>query len=200
MTLAVIAWPDTALMCPFRVEWMLSDPALLNRSQFSGAVQTAHDPFPRWMVTTTFNNEENDLQRERFAFFAKLSGRSKRVTMWQHEKPQPAGTMRGTPTLTNTAPQLAESIDITGVTGETLLPGDMLKIGNQLVTVVDGGTFSANALTVTIAPRLRQSVPLGVSVEWDKPTAQFIMTTSGVNVPFDPMMSAGFSVSFEETW
>lgn len=201
MTLAVLDWPTTEALKAFSVDWALSDPALMNRSLFSGAAQTAHDPFPRWMVTVTFNNRRNIGQRERFAFLSYLSGRSKRLRLWHQENQgRPLGTMRGVPTLAAPAVQFAESIQINGTTGETLLPGDMLGIGSMLVTVVDGGTFSGGLLTTTVAPRLREQVNAAAAVVWDRPTTRFLMTTDMAKIPFDPKVSRGFSVQFEENW
>lgn len=200
MAVVEIDWPEDEYMAPMRVEWGLSDPALLNRSVFSGSVQTASDPFARWMVVLQMNNRALNEQHQRAAWLGKLSGRSKRVKLWNHARPEPSGTLRGSPTLSVSAAQFADTITIAGTNGQTLAEGDMIGLGAMLLTVVTGGTVASGTLAVTVAPRLRVAATAGAAIVWDKPKAQFVMTTDRAMVPWARGIGEPFSLAFEETW
>lgn len=111
--------------------------------------------------------------------------------------------MRGTPTLSATAAQGAQSLSVTtSVAGVTVKAGDMLGVGTQLVMVGADATAAGTALTVPLASRLRASVASGSAVVWDKPRAKFRLSsdTSGGEVTFKKSMSDPLQMEFTETF
>lgn len=62
-----------------------------------------------------------------------------------------------------------------------LEPGDMLGVGGQLVRVMEpAAATEAGVMTVQVLPRLRQAVASGSAVQWDKPTANFLVMADEV--------------------
>lgn len=114
------------------------------------------------------------------AFFDRLKGSVNRIVLWNLKRPAPLGTLRGTPTLSASAAQLANTAAISTTAGATLLAGDMIGIGGQLVRVMaDTVADGAGAMAVEFAPRLRAAKSSGAAVTWDKPTSTFVLAGQG---------------------
>ncbi len=141
---------------------------------------------PRWTISAA-SPEGMDLSQAGAweAVVLKLRGSVNYLLAWDIARPQPEGTMRGTPTLASSVAAGAVSIVLTGVTsGDTLLTGDWLQIGaglgtSQLVKVMANATASAT-LTVTFEPpiRLGLSFASGTAVTWDKASSYFKRATA----------------------
>ena len=85
--------------------------------------------------------------------------------------------------------------------GSTLLPGDMLGIGGQLVrimvaTVADG----SGHMPIEFQPRVRPTAgwSAGSAVTWAQPTANFMLKANDVVTTWEPGMSQGTSVELVE--
>lgn len=131
----------------------------------------------------------------REAFFDRLKGPAHQIRIWHRKRPAPLGTMRGAPTLSAAAAQLANVISISG-TG-TLKAGDHLGIAGQLVRVMADATLPG---AVEIQPRLRQAVTSGTAVIWDKPTCNVMLTADGVPVGWSPGVVEASSFEAIEVW
>lgn len=112
------------------------------------------------------------------------------LLLWNLRRPQPVGTMRGSPTVRNNAAQLASTIDIQTTAGATLNPGDMIGFNGQLSRVMGTSAWTADGSGhmdgVSIWPRVRSAVTAGAAVTWDAPTAAFRMADPG-GVPVEWM-------------
>lgn len=81
----------------------------------------------------------------------------------------------------------------------TLLAGDFLKVGNQLVQVVDDATADDNAaIAPNIRAAIRTQVNSGASVVWDKPTGLYLLQQSEVRVPYAAARGEPISLEFVE--
>lgn len=127
------------------------------------------------------------------AFFDRLHGPVNLIAIGNLQRRAPLGTMRGSPTLAASASQLANTVSITG-TG-TLLAGDMIGIGGQLVRVMADATLPG---TVEFTPRLRAAKSAGAAVTWDYPTANFRLAADGVPVAWHPGAFDGASAELIE--
>jgi len=81
-----------------------------------------------------------------------MRGQSNKVALYHFARAAPAGTVRGALTLNASAAQGASSIVVTGcnpATG-TLIAGDMLGVGGQLLMVAADCTAVAGVITVPI--------------------------------------------------
>lgn len=82
----------------------------------------------------------------------------------------------------------------------TLLAGDMLGVGGQLVRVLAGasGDAAGNLSAVEFAPRLRAATSAGAAVTWNKPTARFHLKSDGVPTVWNPSFAEGASFELIE--
>lgn len=172
-------------------------------SPFSKATQVIDFIGERWVATITVPINSYSIAQTVEALLAQLRGMDGTVEIWHLARPAPSGTMRGTPTLSATAAQGAQSLSVTtSVAGVTVKAGDMLGVGTQLVMVGADATAAGTALTVPLASRLRASVASGSAVVWDKPRAKFRLSsdTSGGEVTFKKTMSDPLQMEFTETF
>lgn len=168
----------------------------------------------------------------REAFFDRLKGSSNTITIGHQKLLVPQGTLRGTipatwknssaatatwknasavtatwmagnPVISGDIAQLANTGAIRTVPGNTLLAGDMLGFGGQLVrimlnTVADG----TGLMPIEFQPRARQAIPNGTQVFWNAPTASFILKPGTVNVPtsWTPGMVDAATIELIETY
>lgn len=113
---------------------------------------------------------------QREAFFTQLATRGDLLALHHLQRPQPIGTLRGSPTLAAGASQGAISIQVQGIVGATLVGGDMLGLHTgQLVQVGYAGAVAngAGVLTVPLVLPLRAAATGGTAVVWSQPTATF---------------------------
>ena len=151
--MSTITWPSTDIFKPATFEIALRSNVLISTSPLSGAIQTVELPGARWVIVMTLDPVEWAEQAEREALFAQIAGQANRVALWHMVRPAPRGTMRGSPTLSAAATAGDTSLSITTTAGATVLKGDMVKIGSQLVqSTTDATADGAGALTLPIAP------------------------------------------------
>lgn len=168
-------------------------------SPFGGSEQVTDLLNDYWRMTVSLADSPHAWGAWREAFIASFRGQVNWVALHHFVRPQPRGTMRGTPTLSGSHAQGAASLSITGGTaGGTLLAGDMLGVGGLLCMVQSDVTLDGSgAGAVPITNRLRVAQSGGAVVTWDRPTALFrLLSSSGV--PYMPGMAGGPSFEFKE--
>lgn len=153
-----------------------------NASPGGGSEQVVDILNDRWIVMVSIPMRRHTNAAAVEAFLASFRGMVNTVNLWHFVRPQPRGTMRGTPTLSAAASQGAASLSITTTAGATLLAGDMIGVGGLLLQVQsDAAADGAGAMTVTLVNRIRTALASGAGVTWDKPTAPFRkLSDSGV--------------------
>lgn len=194
--MATITLPNSRLYVPASADWGLETATFNSESPTDLSIQTVDMLASRWRCSLTFVPRTNADHAAVEALIAQLRGRGNRLSMGHPLRRVPRGTMRGTPTLTSNVSALASTIAITG--SGTLLAGDMLGIGGELVMVTaDNPSLSA----VPIAPFLRTSKPAGTAVVWDWPRSLFIPADdSPLRLPITPRVSPAFSLDLLEVF
>ena len=135
----------------------------------------------------------------REAFFNRLRG-AHYVSAWHFARPQPIGTQRGAPTLSNDVLQGASVLPLQGLTnGNTYKAGDMLGVGGQLFQVADDVLVSGTTANVNTANRARADIAIGSLVTWDKPTANWRIAEV-VAVPYEDVFMMPFDITLIQTW
>ncbi len=188
--MSTITYPSTRLFDPASFDFWLVESVRTSRSLLSGSVQTIALPGAKWNAIVTLRGGTPAEAAGREAWIASIRGGINLVSMWHLQRPEPRGTMRGSPTVATTAPAGATSIAITG-TG-TLAAGDMLGINGQLVMITAWSTGF-----IDVVPALRQQATAGTAIVWSKPSALFRLT-SPVQSRYEPMWSPGPSLQLEE--
>lgn len=200
--MTTITWPATRLFMPQHFEIALRSNVLISTSPLTGATQTVELPGARWMCSIVLpGGYSHAEQAAREALLSQVAGQANRVALWHFARPAPRGTMRGSPTLSATAAAGATTLAITTTALATLLIGDMVKVGSQLVQVVTDATADgAGAMSASIRPALRAQVASGSAVAWDRPTGLFLLTQQEVRVPYQPSWGGEISLEFVEVF
>lgn len=168
-------------------------------SQFGGSEQARDLLNDRWIMDVSLPESAHADGAWREAFIASFRGQVNWVALHHFLRPEPRGTMRGTPVLVGTHAQGAAALSITGGTaGGTLLAGDMLGVGGLLVMVAADVTLDGSgAGAVQLVNRLRVAQSGGVSVVWSRPTANFrLIDYTGVS--YAPGVASAPSFTFGE--
>lgn len=167
---------------------------------------------------------------EREAYFDRLRGPINRIALYNLRFPSPRGTLRngtvanvvnaslaavtvvnaslqvvtviaGQPALATSIAQFATTATINHIAGRTLKAGDMVGIGGQLVRVMtDAVADGAGQIAIEFYPRMRAAVAANTAVEWDRPTATFMLKADGVPTRWVPGFADAASLELIETF
>jgi hypothetical protein len=123
---------------------------------------------------------------EREAGFLDLVSQGHQVRLWHMARPEPQGTLRGAPTVAAAASAGARQVLVQSVPGATLLAGDLLGVGNQLLPVGPAGAVAngVGLLTVPLSLPLRVSLASGAAVIWQAPRGLFQLVQSSVALTY----------------
>ena len=172
-------------------------------SQYTKATQTVDFLGERWQARIDLGIEGDPvLGAAREAFFDRLRGPVNLIALWNIRFPAPQGTLRGAPSVAVAVAQLSNVLSIQSAAGATLIAGDMLGIGAQLVRVMASVTADANGLfaSVEVLPRMRTAIVSGALVTWQAPTANFMLKSDGVPTSYTAMRAESASLEMIEAF
>lgn len=175
----------------------------------TGVSQTRLGAPPRWAASIVgpqwLSRADAAIWRD---LILRLQGRVNLLAVYDFDNQAPAGTMRGTLTLSASVAAGATALSVTGGAGQagtTLLAGDWIGIGSggtrQLVSVAANATANGSGVIgLTISQPLRWAQSSGSGVTWDKPTALFRQRTSSSNWSREGEVRTGYSLDLVESW
>lgn len=201
--MATLTYPDITLSAnkhwaPDQFEAELRPNVLVSTSALTGAMQTVQVPGTRWLFRLTYGNASAAEQADREAFFAELEGQANRVALFHAARPRPRGTRQTNTTLSSGASVGATSLSMSATTGQTLLRGDMVGVGGQLFQVIADATAASSVLTIAVRPAVRTALSSGAAVTLVRPSANFMLTSAGISVPYAGPTGAGFMAEFAQ--
>ncbi|MFE8033847.1 hypothetical protein [Thiohalocapsa marina] len=201
--MATLTYPNITLaanrhFAPDQFEAELRPNVLMSTSVLTGAIQTVQVPGTRWIFRLTYGVASAAEQAEREAFFAELEGMVNRVALYHTARPTPRGTRQTNTTLSASAAVGATTLAMTATTGQTLLRGDMVGVGGQLFQVVADATAASSVLTVSVRPAVRTPLANGAAVTLVRPTANFMLASAGVSVPYEGPTGGSFLAEFAQ--
>ena len=134
------------------------------------------------------------------AFLDRMSGPANRVRLWNMRRPQPVGTLSGSPTNISTIAVGARSAFIQTSAGLTLLAGDHIGIANgQNVRIMaDAVANGSGVMAIEFQPRARTEVAIGGAITWNRPTFDAMLKTDGAPITWRPGMYEETSLEFIE--
>jgi hypothetical protein len=204
--MTIHTWPPGRLFEPQIFTWGATERIGQSESTYTGSIATGEVPFSyRYTCTVGWPSERDfKLQQQRISFIAKIR-RAHRIRIFNFAHREPAGTLRGTPTVASTAAQGATTLAVTTSTaGHTVILGDLLgvttAIGTQVLTVTASSTASGTALSVIFEPPLRASVTSGTAVVWAAPAPLFVRASPDFSASFRPGEAEPLAVDFVEVW
>lgn len=174
--MSILAWPSERCFGPKAFTWGASTPKSGYGSFFSGQTQSVSHLADRLRATVTLAPCSPLEGARREAFFMEVISAGHWLSVHHLERPNPNGTLRGTPTVAVTAAAGARTLQVQGEVGDTLLAGDPLGADGGLLlltgyagAVADG----AGVLTVPLVLPLRQQLTAGAGLTWLQPVAHF---------------------------
>lgn len=201
-------------------------------SPLSGTTQVLESPGERWQVRLDLTPASSDTDiAAREALLDRLRGQANLLALPHLKRLQPLGTLRGStaasvvngsaaavtvvngsaaavtvltgePVLLQAVAALANTASINTLPGRTVLAGDMLSLGGQLVRVLaDATADGSGVLSIEFAPRARAAIAQFAAVGWDRPTANFMLASAdGVPTVYAPGYAEGASIDLIESF
>ena len=174
-------------------------------SPLSGYTQTNTHPGSKWGWRLDLPAMTGARRAAFEAFVVKLTGREHRVRIHDFKRPYPRGTINLSGVVTSgTTAQFATSCALAGCgANATLLAGDWIKLGDQLVMVTDDATANGSGVMTGVSFRhmLRASVASGAAVTLSQPTALYILTETRQEFARVPgQAQPGISLDFDEVF
>lgn len=172
------------------------------KSPYNGTLQQVDFVAERFTLNATLPQRRRANAGATEAFLFRLRGGGNRVRAWHFSRPVPAGTLRGAPTLKTTVNRGASSVVLQGATPDaTLLAGDLISIGNQLLMVAENCVVDGlGDITVPLIHRVRATLTAGAAVVWNKPTAEFTVPARFASVSHFPGGIESAALDLEEYW
>jgi len=174
-----IAYPTLSRETVQTLRWRVIAPAQSHRSPFDGTLQTGATQGPRWGASLTLRRMEEADIAEMQAFAVKLRGQANRALLYNFARSVPRGTITTSGVTVNGALAIgATQLTLAGCGNtKTLLTGDWIGVGGQLLMVVDGPYTSDGAgamANVVFEHPLRAAVSSGAAVTLTKPTFRMV--------------------------
>lgn len=199
--MAIIALPNTRLFRPRRWESQMAGAFQSNISPVNKARDTVDLIGDGWAWRFDYgNNLTSDERDEQRGYWDRFRGGANLLQAWPPVRPEPRGTLRGSPTLSAAAAEGAGTIVVAGSGGSTLLAGDFLEVpfpdsSTQLVEI--HSATGSGTITCTLVAPLRKAASSGAALVWLRPSALFHVVTAPL-IPHEPKVSGGFTVELEE--
>lgn len=201
MSGTVYTYPNLLEYFPDSFTLEIRSNAYVSTSGADGSTRTVEVPGARWFIELGYpSSGDRNRRRKLEAYWGKVRGQVNRVQLWHFVRPAPVGTMRGTPTISGAVAAGAVQFNINTPTGNTLLAGDMLRIGQQLIMNTTDATSASNLLQVNSNVPLRAAASNLDAVIWDRPVATFMTQSAGVPIPHGVNGDPAFSISLVETF
>lgn len=195
-------WPTGSAWLPRRFQMRTNSNTRTFSSPYTQGLQVVDLLADFWSATLDMSpGTDPKIGGQIEAFFDRLKGASNRIILWNLRRPAPLGTMRGSPTLGAAVAQLANTATLSAAAGSTLLAGDMIGFGGQLVRIMADATANGSGvMNIEFAPRARAAIASGLPVSWDKPTANFILVSNGAPVDWTPGEFTAPSLDLRESF
>jgi hypothetical protein len=195
--MATYTWPSGRAWIPQQVTFGVQTNTRTNTSPLSGATQTVTLPGSRWVMTVTMPPQRWADRRALLALLVKTGGDNV-LQMGDQTRSRPRGTINTAGVTASAAAQFATTLTLNGCgASTTLLAGDLLSVGGQLLMNTDDATASAGGvMTVTVRHMLRAAVTGGAAVTLAGPTSLWRLENPDVVSGFEsadlaPAMSFG---------
>ena len=200
-----IAYPTLSRETVQALRWRVIAPSQVFRSPFDGSVQTGATQGPRWGASLSLRRMEEADIAEMQAFAVKLRGQANRALLYNFARSVPRGTITTSGVTVNGALAIgATQLTLAGCGNtKTLLTGDFLGVGGQLLMVVNGPYTSdaAGAMAnVVFEHPLRAAVSSGAAVTLTKPTCRMVQTSSEIEWSTVAPVISEIGFEFEEAF
>ena len=192
--MATFGWPIE--LTPAQVSWGIQKAGVGFRSPMAGNLESIEFPGAFWRVSITLPEMSIDDGVSAQAFFARLAGGVDRVLVPYWMRPEPYGTMRGSPTL---SAQAVRGVNVLAIAANgTLRRGDMLGIDGTFFQVAQDATASGGVITVATVNRARRLIAAGSPVLWASPTMTALVPSQSSIDNYEPGKHSPLAIDLEE--
>jgi len=153
--------------------WSLMRSTSLTQSAFTGKQTVAEFPIALWRTDLELPPMKKEVAYAWQAFFLKLRGRRGTFLLGDPDHKTPRGTARdGDLTLSSQANSNDTTLSMQVASdSKTLLAGDYIQIGDQLLMVVDDAVITNQSTDVNVEPFVKNVVTATSSVICENPKA-----------------------------
>lgn len=200
--MATLDWPTGLAWEPEEFTVGVRTPKSQFVAAYTAQVQSISHLADRYVVQLTLPAAYEPEAGAREAFFTQLLSAGDWVRLWHMQRPQPRGSLRGSPTAAATAAG-ARSVVITATPGATLLPGDMLGAPNQLMQCAYPGAVAGpdGVLTMPLVLPLRRALVVNTGLQWNRPTGTFQLLTPQLEMSYSqPNRQRPLDLQFGEVY
>lgn len=201
--MATIDWPTGRAFSPARLKFGVSTPKAAWAAPFTGQTQTISHLADRLICTVTLSPCTQDEAGQREAFFMGLASTGDWVRLGLRQRPNPLGTLRGSPTVAADAAAGARTVSVQTTAGATMLAGDALGTNGQLLLTAHAGATAngSGAMSLPLTLPLRAALSSGASLTWSSPTATWQLAADQMDFDyFSFQMQDGFDVMLREVY
>lgn len=203
ITFEMPAWMEAA-----QIDFGLQKAGVQFRGPFNGTLQGVDFIAERWVASITLPGRKRISAGPVEAFFNQLAGGVNRIRLphlgsgTRRDPYVPRGTLRGSPRLRLAAVRGDLTVNLENCTvGATLLAGDMVGLGAQLLMVAaDAQADGAGQMNLPLVNRIRGQLAIATALVWSRPTATFVMPAMSVRHVHIPAFLAGGQFDMEEAW
>lgn len=202
--MAILSWPTLSTLARVQqFEFGLRSNTQTHTSPLSNAVQTLELPAPRWIVSFSLENIQEDDAAVMQAWFAQMRGQSGRFYLHNMARQRPRGVATGTP-LVNGASQTGVTLATDGWTPSQtgiLKAGDFFGVNGELkMCVADCDSNGSGQATITFEPPLRASPADNAAITTTRPTATFKLDDDTSKWRTRAPLLTTFNITATEAW
>lgn len=193
--------PNKRLFLPRRFDIAMRGNVSVNTSEVNGVMTTLENPGDQWIIRLEYGRHYTEVERdEQRAFFHRFRGQANVFRCWPLNRPEPRGTMRGTPFTSGITVEGSNTILVVGAAGTTLEKGDYLGVLQntdtpQLLEVAD--TTGTGSVLVSLVAPVRRELAGNSAVTLVRPHADFLLIEPPM-IPHEPIVSSGFTIDAVE--
>lgn len=184
--MATIDWPTTRPFTPQRMRMGVSTPKSAWAALFTGQTQSISHLADRLMCTVVLPPCNSGDAALREAFLFSLSSTGDWVRMGHRQRPIPRGTLRGSPTMAASAAAGARTISVQTTAGATLLGGDILGGGGQLLLAAYAGATAngSGVMSLSLTLPVRVALSSGAALTWSSPVTTWQLATDQIDLDY----------------
>lgn len=168
---------------------------------FTGNRQRKSHLADRLRATLTLPPCRGSVADERAAFLLALASTGDYLRMPMPQRMRLRGTMAGSPVVTTTTAAGARTLPITTTAGATLLAGDWIGVGGNLLQCAYAGAVAngAGAMSVPLVLPTQKSITAGAAVSYVAPTGVWVMDDTGLQLDYSPAnVQGGIAIPLQQ--
>lgn len=189
--------PTAMARAAARLSLSLSVSASVSTGFFTGQRTVRSNLADRLRATLIYGPCSGAAAADREAFLFGLISTGDFIRLALPHRLQRRGTMAGSPVVTSNAAAGVRTLQITTTAGATLLPGDWISVGGNLLQCAYGGATAngSGGMSMPLVLPTQKAITAGAAVTYIEPKGVWQIDDEGVQLDYSaPVIMAGFAV------